>query len=461
MAPVTPNGTRQSAHDEVEALHRRCGVYTRPQVVVRILDAVGWRADRDLSATRLLEPAAGDGVFVVEAAKRLIGSFARYDVEPTARMLADRIVAVELHRGEAQKARAQVAETLRVLGVHPRTAEACAKQWIVNSDFLTVDLGTDSFTHTVGNPPYVRWSKIPPGLKAKYAGRLPRDIVGGDLFLPFLHRALDALRPGGRCGFLCSDRWRFMMFAEGFRNRWLPRLDISSEDSLSAVDAFVKNVDSYPSVLIAIKRPAARRRVRADASVGKTLSELGYIIKVGPALGCTPAFVLDAKERDVEPTLLRPWVDGSEIAEGAIQWRGRRVVAMHAGDGMLVDPQRFPRLAARLARHNEVLRGRYVVRHGAPWYQPIDRVCAVDWKRPKLLIPELARVPRCAIDRSGAIPSHGVYAIFASDDDLDKLYDKLRDGRLSKALDGIAPRVKGGYVRCYRRFLSMIRIGRD
>ena len=29
---------------------------------------------------------------------------------------------------------------------------------------------------------------------------------------------------------------------------------------------------------------------------------------------------------------------------------------------------------------------------------------------------------------------------------------------LAKALDGIAPRVKGGYFRCYRRFLMMIRI---
>ena len=32
------------------------------------------------------------------------------------------------------------------------------------------------------------------------------------------------------------------------------------------------------------------------------------------------------------------------------------------------------------------------------------------------------------------------------------------NGRLARALDGIAPKVKGGYVRCYRRFLSMIRV---
>jgi hypothetical protein len=103
------------------------------------------------------------------------------------------------------------------------------------------------------------------------------------------------------------------------------------------------------------------------------------------------------------------------------------------------------------------LKNRSVVRAGAEWYSTIDRVRAVDWKRPKILIPELAKKPRCAIDRSGAIPAHGVYAIFAPDDDVDAIYNKLKNGRLALALDGIAPQVKGGYVRCYKRFLLMAR----
>ena len=73
-------------------------------------------------------------------------------------------------------------------------------------------------------------------------------------------------------------------------------------------------------------------------------------------------------------------------------------------------------------------------------------------------MPELAKVPKVAIDRSGAVSSHGVYATFACDDTVEVIYEKLRDDRLAHALDGIAPKVKGGYVRCYRRFLSMIRV---
>jgi len=427
--------------------------------VCRILDAIGWLANVDLSQACLLEPAAGDGAFVVEAARRLIASFLRLGIELRAVNLSGRIVAYELHEGEAVTARTRVTKVLRSLGVHHRTANACARAWIITGDFLLADLPTGSFTHATGNPPYVRWSKIPPKLKARYEALLSSDMTGGDLFLPFLDRALKLLQPGGRIGFLCSDRWRFMGFAEHFREKWLPSLNITSERRLSAIEAFVGDVDSYPSILIAVKRRKKKTKLRLKKrSRKKSLTELGCIVKVGPALGHAAAFVLEADEVDVEPELLRPWIDGSDIKEGSITRSGRRVVVMYGKDGKLIDPKKFPLLLARLKRFRRDLKKRAIVRDGAVWFRTIDRVRAADWKRPKLLIPELAKVPRVTIDRSGAIPSHGVYAIFAPDDDVDGMYEKLRDGKLAAALNGIAPKVKGEYVRCYKRFLLMVRV---
>ena len=447
----------RSLDEEVKALHDRCGVYTKPEIVQRILDAIGWQSKTDLSEARLLEPAAGDGQFVVEAAKRLVQSYQGRGLHPTLRNLKHRITAYELHRGEAERARRRIVGALRELGVHHRTAAACAKSWIICADFLLADFRSKKFTHAVGNPPYIRWSRIPPSLKAKYDTQLPREMIGGDLFLPFLDRAFECLRPGGQCGFLCSDRWRFMAFAEGFRTKWLPRLDIDSEDSVAAIDAFVEDVDAYPTILIAKTRSKAKA-VKAASSVeaGKTLGELGYVVKVGPALGHTPAFVLLPGEESVEPEVLRPWVDGSEIREGEVAWRGRHVIATYADDGKLIDPTLYPRLLEHLEGFRDILTTRSIVTNGATWFRTIDRVRAADWTRPKLLVPELAKVPRVAIDRSGAIPSHGVYAIFAPDDDVEALYKKLRNGKLAKALNKIAPKVKGGYVRCYRRFLNQI-----
>lgn len=452
-------GEGPTGYNEVEALHRRCGVYTKPEVVRRILDAVGWQSNANLSQSRLLEPAAGDGAFIAEAARRLVASCSRQDIEPTATRLVDRIRAFELHPREARRARERVFRVLREAGLHHGTAKACARSWIVNGDFLLTKRLHGTFTHAVGNPPYVRWSKIPPELKEKYERYLPGGMVGGDLFVPFLDRALDALKLNGRCGFLCTDRWRYMAFAESFRQKWIPQLDIALDETLLAGDAFIENVDSYPTILIAAKKAVnGTQRLSPIANRGKTLEELGYEIRVGPALGHTPAYVLDPGRSNIPQALLRPWLDGSEIADGKIQWRRRHVIVLYDRHGKLVDPYKYPSLKLWLDQFREPLEERSIVINGAPWYRPIDRVFASDWIRPKLLIPELAKVPRLAIDRSGAIPSHGVYAIFVPNDDVDTLYEKLRDGKLAKALENIAPKVKGGYVRCYRRFLLMVRI---
>lgn len=450
---------RKRVSAEVKTLHRQCGVYTKAEVVCRILDAIGWRREIDLSQSCLLEPAAGDGAFVVEAARRLVASFIRHRIDLKAKTLLRRIVAYELHPHEAERARERVVKVLREGGVHHQTALACARAWIITGDFLLLDLPLERFTHAAGNPPYVRWSKIPPKLKEKYEAMIPPAVTVGDLFLPFLDRTLEALKPGGRFGFLCSDRWRFMGFAEGFRQKWLPALNIQSETTLSASEAFVGDVDAYPTILIAVKRrkkktnPCLKKRDRK-----KTLTELGCVVKVGPALGHTAAFVLDSREDDVESELVRPWIDGSDIKEGSITRTGRRVVVMYGKDGKLIDPKKFPLLLARLKRFRKDLKKRSIVRDGAQWFRTIDRVIANEWKRPKLLIPELAKTPRVSIDRSGGVPSHGVYAIFAPDNNVEALYERLRDGKLAKALDGIAPKVKGGYVRCYKRFLLAIRL---
>ena len=445
--------------DEIDALHERCGVYTKPTVIRRILDAVGWKQDTDLSRSRLLEPAAGNGEFIIEAARRLLASCRRRGVRISINTLSNRIKAFELHPGAADEARSRVRAALRESGVHHRTAAACAGAWIVNADFLLTAPACDGFTHVVANPPYMRWSKVPENLRAAYTDHLSSDMTGGDLFLPFLDRALEQLRPDGRCGFLCSDRWRFMAFAEAFRRKWLPLLDVISEEPLPADEAFTSDVNSYPMILIASKRLARTSGPHGhQVSEGKTLEELGYVVKVGPALGHTPAFVLQPDEHDVEPELLQPWIDGSEITEGAVEWRGRRVVVMYDDDGRLIELKRYPMLAARLKRFADILEQRSIIRHGAVWYRTIDRIRGRDWARPKLLVPELARLPRLAIDRSGAIPSHGVYAIFGPDDNIEVLYEMLNDGKLARALAPVSPKVKGGYYRCYKRFLSVIRL---
>ncbi len=419
----------------------------------QLLRAVGWTADDDLRGKRLLEPAAGDGRFVAAAAVALVRSLAARGIA-IGPAQEDAIRAFEIYAPAARVARHEVAAVLVDQGLGPALAVRLAKAWIRTADFL-LDPPEGPYTHVVGNPPYVRWSRIPAGLRRRYEAAVEPAMVGGDLFLPFLDRSLDELGSGGAFGFVCSDRWRFMAFAEGFRRKWLSRIVIASEEPIAAAVAFERRAGTYASVLAGHLRdgPPAPA-VHSEAP--RTLANAGYRVRVGPALGCTVAFVQAPNEDEIEPTLLMPWIRPSDIREGRIAWSGYRVATMNRDDGTLIDPAVYPQLAARLRRHRRALAARSIVRNGASWFRPIDRVRAVDWQRPKLLVPELAKTPRVALDGTGAIPAHGVYAIFAPDDDLAALAAMLADGGLARLLDGKAPKISNGYVRCYGRFLSAL-----
>jgi hypothetical protein len=452
--------TVSSIASEVVELHEHCGVYTKPSFAAAILDEIGWADTRDLSDKRLLEPAAGDGVFLIEAARRLLISMERKGIIPTVDVLSPRIRAFELHAGECRRARNRIVDLLIGYNLSPDQATSVAEQWLVKGDFLLHDLKLGAYSHVAGNPPYARWSKIPPGLRSAYERALPKAIAKGDLFLPFLARGMEALEPGGRLGFLCSDRWEYMAFAAEFRSERLPSVKVLRNEEVKAGDAYQRSVDIYPSILV-LKKLSARRHGRRVAR-GRTLDDLGFEIRVGPALGCTPAFVLRSKETGhVEPELLAPWLNSSDVVEGAIAESGLQVICLYDDDGRLRDLDDYPGAKKWLTGFRQRLESRSVVqKQGAVWYRPIDRVFAAAWAEPKLLIPELSKVPRMALDCSGAIPSHGLYAITARDPgaDLANLYDRLADGRLKALLEGRAPKVKGEYWRCYKSILKELRL---
>ena len=458
-----PSGrsTSHATHDMCfDKIHRLSAVYTNPTIVERMLDEIGWREDVDLSGSRLLEPAAGNGQFLVAAARRLASSYSRHGIPHTIRTLSKCIAGFELHPQAADEARSRVITELREGGVNQSTARACGTAWIHQEDFLLATLRSRTFTHVVGNPPYLRWSKIPIALRRTYEMHLTPEVAKGDLFLPFLDKALEYMDSDGTCAILCSDRWQFMAYAQDFREKWLPRLKIHSNQSILATDAFIGHVDTYPTILVAQKQTTPNTvRPMSNHPTGKTLEELSFTIRVGPALGFTQAFVLRPEEQCVEPELLNPWVDSTEILEGSVEWKGRRVITMFTDEGELLDIRRFPKLEKHLSTYRPELVNRRIVRDGAPWYRPIERVRAREWSGPKLLIPELVKVPRLALDRSGLIPSHGVYAILPLENaDIEDLYKRLSNGGLASALLGIAPKVKNGYVRCYRHFLRKIRV---
>ena len=114
-------------------IEERGAVFTRREVVEFILDLVGYTADKPLHRARILEPAVGQGDFLLPTIDRLLDAYAgvpkaaRRDVVAD---LGDCLHAVELHCSSFDQTRGLVMEALRAKGSSAHQAAQIADRWL-------------------------------------------------------------------------------------------------------------------------------------------------------------------------------------------------------------------------------------------------------------------------------------------------------------------------------------------
>ena len=474
-----PTGEPMESDAEIEELHRRCGVFTEDTTARSMLGSIGWTDTADLACACLLDPCVGEGAFLVPAAEALVGSLRRTGIPLTNETLDGRIIGFEIHRRSFHKARAKIRSALRRLGVDSGLARSLASTWVSNGDFLLRDFGESRFTHLVANPPYLRWANIPPALSTAYRAALPGECTSGDLSVAFIARMIELAADGARIALLSPDRWLYAVYAERFRSHWMKRVCIEHVERVDSWRVFRSSVSTYPVIARLTKASRCDRAgegLHPSLTDGASLAavvdgwwrrfpdveEVGCEIRVGPALGCEAAFVGRKENLDVEKELLIPCLRPREIVGDQVVWGGNSVINVHSPGGDLISLDRFP----RALRHFEAFKGRLQARacvkgkkgqrHSDRWYRTIDRLDPEVWSRNKILLPEIVRIPRIALDDDGYLPSHGIYAIFSDVWPLPVLRDLMASGVFGLVMECIAPRLNGNYKRCYKRFLSRV-----
>lgn len=510
--------TLHAGRDDAASDHEKRGaVFTRREVVEFILDLVGYTADRDLAGTRLLEPAAGHGHFLIPAVERLVVADRAHGGDP--RSLVERlgaaIVAVEVHDDSAEAACAAIRATLRRLDVADPAAAALARRWVVRGDFLLLDQPS-TFTHAVGNPPYVRQEQIPDELLAAYRTRYATMYDRADLYVPFFERALSLLAPGGQLGFICTDRWMKNRYGGPLRALVAQRFLLRTLVDLTGTSAFHDEVATYPAITV-IERPAGSAhgvetrvairpaihgptlRALAEAITAPvmpqgaavvsmagvvrgsepwvvhlpdrlalvrrleaglpTLEEAGCRIGIGVATGADSVFIQPFGTLDVEPERKIRLVRTCDIAHGEVDWQGMGVLNPFELDGRLAELGRYPRFAAYLRRHEARLRARHVARrHDAGWYRTIDRIDPGLAATPKLLVPDIKGDAHIVFEPGRFYPHHNLYWITASDWDLRALEAVLMSGIARLFVATYSTTMRGGWLRFQAQFLRRIRV---
>lgn len=493
----------------------RGAVFTRREVVEFILDLVGYTADKQLHRFRILEPSFGHGDFLLPVVERLLTSYRLHSQNLSGAVadLSKAIYAVEVNKDSIKKTRTAILKALLAHGLSEIDAGRLLDTWIIEGDFLLADL-PHTFTHAVGNPPYVRQELIPDVLMNEYRSRYSTIYDRADLYIPFIERCLTSLDQGGHLGFICADRWMKNKYGGPLRALIAKEYRLVSYVDMVDTPAFHSEVSAYPAITIVKKekpgptriahRPEINREtldalataMNSDAipegsgvievsEIAKghepwvlrsfdqlsvvrrlemdfpALEDAGCKVGIGVATGADKIFIGPFKQLDVEPDRKLPLVTTKDIERGTVEWKGLGVINPFSDDGSLVDLTHYPKLARYFEEHAEIIRKRNCAK-GNPksWYRTIDRIYPDLARRTKLLIPDIKGEAHIVYEDGHLYPHHNLYYIVSDEWDLKALQAVLRSGIAKLFVSIYSTQMRGGYLRFQAQYLRRIRLPR-
>jgi hypothetical protein len=217
-----------------------CQFFTRDQVARSCLAQI--QLPTNLLAIRLLEPAAGEGAFVIPLIRPLVQACRRQRKPLSA--LSAAIRALEIDPVIYRALKSKCLDELTSCGVNRPQAVRLVTAWIRCADFLEFS-SRQKFTHIVGNPPYIRWDAIPVRLREEYRKRFLSFRQRADLYVAFIEHALSLLSGAGQLGFLCPGTWTRNVYGGPIRTALTSRGHLKAIVDFSEADSFERTADAY------------------------------------------------------------------------------------------------------------------------------------------------------------------------------------------------------------------------
>jgi hypothetical protein len=514
MPAVLQTDLFPNARPELDALgvfgdasgEERGAVHTRPEVAEFVLDAVGWLKAAPLESFRLLEPSAGEGDFLLPAVERLISR-----VSPDDMAIGNCLCAIEVNKAALQVCRNRIESLLREHRWSANAVRLLLDRWLVHDDFLAVPLD-GTFSHIVGNPPYIRLENLPKDLLKAYRARWRSLFDRADLYVAFIEKSLELLQPEGRLGFICADRWMKNRYGGPLRDIVSSGFHLESYVDFTGCPAFFDEVDAYPAVTVIRKGKGDTTRVAFRPTITKetlvplaralaaqsdhpqvtllsgvcrrdqpwsfnenggmpvirkleanfpTLEAAGCKVGIGVATGADAIFIGSDAALDVEPARKLPLVTTKDIRHGRVEWGGLFVLNPFEADGRLVDPEDYPKFRAYIERHRELMQRRNVAgRNPQGWFRTIDRIHAPLTSTPKLLIPDIKGSANVVLESGNYYPHHNLYFVTSDSWDLPVLQMILSSRVAHAFIAAYSPRMRGNFLRFQAQYLRRICIPR-
>jgi len=473
-------------------------VLTKREVTEFMLDLLDYKPSKNLSKIRILEPAAGEGVFLKEIVKRLFESSKKYNFDFQDSLSNIRVV--EIDDNKVTILQRWLRKKLQDYGI---ANDDLINEIIINGDFLLTQV--EKFDIIVGNPPYVRYDNIPKDLQKKYKRFFNSFQHRADLYIPFFEKGLDLLSESGKLCFICSNRWMKSQYGQNLRELISYSYGIPVIINLEDADAFEEKVHAYASITLITKKIENKidyfqtqdiqdfgtildilsgEKNNSDSlryfRIPKpetsnwildpelieihnhdffTLEEQGFKIGIGVATGADSIFIGKELPELVEKEAILPLISGRDIIDGKIFWQGNYVINPYNGaTNQLINLSTYPKLKNYLETNKEKLLKRHTAqKNPRKWYKTIDKIDITLINKPKLLLPDIKGSPYIALDEGEYYLHHNVYYILNHDKkNLKILGSLLMSDFVLKQIKIVSNIMNGGYPRWQAQNLRKI-----
>ena len=429
----------------IELIHLATAIYTTESVVEKMLDRSGWPA----CGGRILDPSSGDGAFLVRALERL-------QPRPGDFESAYRVQGYEFHPGAVMDGRTRVAQCLCGLGWDVHQARLAAAVIVEQRDFLLDGPAPGRFERILGNPPYLRFARLPDIFKHLYSEVVARHAIG-DLMYAFIDRCCEIMTPTTSIHLVCADRWLFNQSAADLRTAIGRRVGLAHVARLDVTTSFYRAKVRRAGTLPRVHPVEVHLSAAATAPYPITAAPIspdGY--DMAPYDGPTLESIADVR--------VAPWLGPAGIfvvnESVAAKLTGADLVQVIDTDD--IDPhtdvlRRPYRYAIRTQRDQEpsgAVREHLLANAGrmpergkrGPWWMPPESI-NIPTDRPSLVVPRIARRLRAIPLSQGLLPvNHNLSLIAASDVvTLEEIRQVLTSQASQEWLEKFAPRLEGGY----------------
>lgn len=254
------------------------GIYYTPRYIVsyivrntltRALEAAqqrgGLAAARQL---RVLDPACGSGSFLIAAFDALDDWFRQHDeslrdtAERRQHILRENLFGVDLDPQAVEVTRLNL--WLRALEKRarlPQIPNIRAGDSLVDERFdwrqaFPQVFAGGGFDVVVGNPPYVRQEALTADFKRLARARYRTWRGRADLYVCFYERAHELLRPGGRFGFVSSNKFMRAAYGAALRQYLLEETKLQEVIDFGELPVF-REAATFPAIVLTQKRREA------------------------------------------------------------------------------------------------------------------------------------------------------------------------------------------------------------